>query len=153
MSQVIYSCLSPLLSAQRVYLESQEEEEQTNGGLELVRLPPFVVSQLLDELVTASVEDIVRSHPRIGARQGHGHAVYAPVSDEKEERCGVIVFFESECAAGNGEQLPPVSMRVQRAWLIRDGEALPTSPGSNRTLPSQRRHPRQPARRRSRVRA
>ncbi len=90
MSQVVYGVSHPFLSAQGVYLEPQEEEEQANGGLELVRIPPSLVSQLLEELVTASVEDIVRSHPRIGARQGYGHTVYAPVSNEYEERSCVI---------------------------------------------------------------
>ena len=90
MSQVVYGVSHPFLSAQGVYLEPQEEEEQANGGLELVRIPPSLVSQLLEELVTASVEDVVGSHPRIGAGQGYGHTVYAPVSDENEERSGVI---------------------------------------------------------------
>ena len=90
MSQVVYGVPHPFLSAQGVYLEPQEEEKQANGGLELVRIPPSLVSQPLEELVTASVENVVGSHPRVGARQGHGHAVYALVSDENEERCGVI---------------------------------------------------------------
>ncbi len=100
MSQVIHSVSRPFLSAKRVYLEPQEEEEQANGGLELLRVPPCLVSQPLDELVTAWIEDVVRSHPRIGARQGHGHPVCAPVSDEKEERCGVIAFSNRNVQLG-----------------------------------------------------
>ena len=92
MSEVIDGVPQPFLRAQGVHLEAQEEKQQTNGGLELVRIPPFFVPQLLDELVTAWVQNVVSSHPGIGACQGHRHAVYAPVSDENEERSSGITL-------------------------------------------------------------
>ena len=67
MSEMIDSVPQPFLRAQMVHLEAQEKKQQTNGGLELLRIAPFVVPQLLDELVTAWVQNVVSSHPGIGA--------------------------------------------------------------------------------------
>ena len=64
---MIYGVPQPFLPAQGVDLEAEEKGEQTNGGLELIRIPPFVVPKPFEELVTASVEDVVGSHSRIGA--------------------------------------------------------------------------------------
>lgn len=45
MSQVICGLCHPLPRAQRVHLESLEEEEQTTRAHELLRVPPSLVSQ------------------------------------------------------------------------------------------------------------
>ena len=84
MSKVIDSISQPPLRRQGIHMEAKEEEKQTHGSLELLRLFRSSRVELLAEALKTRVDGVVSLDPDIRARlrQGHRHPVDTPVSDE-----------------------------------------------------------------------
>ncbi|MCY3676538.1 MAG: hypothetical protein OXH66_02945 [Gemmatimonadetes bacterium] len=86
MSEVIDSIAQPFQRRKGIHMEAEEEEEQTYGSLELLRLLQFGGQELLKEAMKIRVDRVVSLDPNIGARrrQRYGHPVDTPVSDEDQ---------------------------------------------------------------------
>ena len=75
-----------------MHVEAEEEEEQTRGGLEMVRLVIAVGPKPLVEALKTRVEGFLSLDADAGRRrsQRHGQSVRTPVSDHYERRGGGI---------------------------------------------------------------
>ena len=83
-------------------MEAEEEEEQTHGRLELPRIFPSFGQEVLTKALKTGVDRVVSPDADIGAglRQGHGHAVNTPVTDEDERGGGGITLLNLDVQLG-----------------------------------------------------